>query len=803
VARKARAAAARRLLRESATPPPPPAEPADPSWSEVRTAVHEALTALPERYRQPLVACYLRGLTQYDAAAELGLSHAAVKKRLERGRDRLRAVLARRGFGPAVVLSVGAAPAAAVPDHLLTAAPRLAAGVGPIPHAVLGLVEGGSSMTLSKLGAVAALVTAVGVSLAAGGGEQPARRPAADNPAAPKTAAAAKENPISDRASELAGEWTVRLIETAGQPLYDAKQSDEFTPPPKFVFTSDRDGDVCLVKGVQVLFVRDFRYTTDPTKQHKEFDVTFTDGPKRGEKFVGIYALREKEQEKELRICLRLQKTDLGRPKGFVTNSGTTLYTFILKQSAKTPARSAASPPKADPPAADDEPPFDAILKSGSKLYFVLDRPPGEEFMTTLGEFGKRAELAARTTSKDQTVIFFHRIDGGPTGGYTGLSREQLRELASAPANKRADKLLEHAWVLGRLPKDAVPVPPVPRPTPKADAPVPPVGPATAGNASDKVLSAAELAAGMARGPAGVYGKRVEFTAVVKSVGKGVDGGVVPLVKVEGWPKGNAFGEVFVHNAFPDRVGKAGDRVRVRGRVVEHGYGTLTLWCESWSRDDGSWVPRTPNVPPPPNPAPKEEMSIYDRVHPRAALPGPGTEVPSPKDKGVAYYVTNTQRMWGEPANAGKHPGLYRSEDGGKTWKLVNTSFEFKTVFAHPLTGNLFAVVEHSWLGNDEKSGEITRFHADKAVMSADGGKRWKDITPPPGYIADITSFFADPDHPGRAGFVANVIRDVIYRPKDDRYSEYDRIRAATPEGEELLRRAAAVSGPGRSERGS
>jgi hypothetical protein len=333
-------------------------------------------------------------------------------------------------------------------------------------------------------------------------------------------------------------------------------------------------------------------------------------------------------------------------------------------------------------------------------------------------------------------------------------------------------------------------VPPVPRPAPKADAPAPPVG--LSGNTAEKVLTAAELAAGMARGPVGVYGKRVEFTAVVKWVGKGVDGGVMPQVRIEGWPEKYSWGDVYVHNAFPDRVGKVGDRVRVRGRVVAHGYGTLTLWCESWNREDGPAAPKTPNVPSPVEPAPKE-MSIYDRVHPKAALPRPGTEVASPKDKGVVYYVTNTQRMWGEPTNAGKHPGLYRSEDGGKNWKLVNTSFEFKTLFVHPQTGQLFAAVEDARLETEGKTGEITQSYSNKAITSADYGKRWKDITPPPGHIANIDGFFADPDHTGRACILATIIRGIIFRPKDDRYSEYEQLREATTEGRRLLERGHAV----------
>ncbi|MBN9516914.1 sigma-70 family RNA polymerase sigma factor, partial [bacterium] len=105
VSRKARTAAARRQLREADAPRRLAVEESDPSWVDVRAAVHDALAALPGVYREPLVACYLRGLTQDDAAAELGLTKAAVKKRLERGRDRLRSALVRRGLAPAAVLA--------------------------------------------------------------------------------------------------------------------------------------------------------------------------------------------------------------------------------------------------------------------------------------------------------------------------------------------------------------------------------------------------------------------------------------------------------------------------------------------------------------------------------------------------------------------------------------------------------------------------------------------------------------------------------------------------------------------------
>ena len=93
VACKAQAAGLRRQEIEANAPVPPPVLPADDlSWGEVRAVLHAELNALPERFRQPLVLCYLEGLTQDEAARRLGWTAATVKGRLQRGRD----VLGRR-----------------------------------------------------------------------------------------------------------------------------------------------------------------------------------------------------------------------------------------------------------------------------------------------------------------------------------------------------------------------------------------------------------------------------------------------------------------------------------------------------------------------------------------------------------------------------------------------------------------------------------------------------------------------------------------------------------------------------------
>src|SRR5262249_14707200 len=113
IALKARANLAKRQRHEAHAPGPPPATAADDlTWGEVRQALHAELSRLPERYRAPLVLCYLQGKTQDEAALLLGVCKATVKKRLERARALLRQRLVRRGLGPAAVLAVAAWPAA-------------------------------------------------------------------------------------------------------------------------------------------------------------------------------------------------------------------------------------------------------------------------------------------------------------------------------------------------------------------------------------------------------------------------------------------------------------------------------------------------------------------------------------------------------------------------------------------------------------------------------------------------------------------------------------------------------------------
>jgi hypothetical protein len=145
----------------------------------VRQVLHAEVSGLPERYRAPLVLCYLEGATQEAAAVQLGLAKSTLRERLEYGRALLRTRLIRRGLGPAVLVA-GAWPAAnlsaSVPISLVFStieAARLvaagpAAGQGVISAQVAALMEGVmNAMLMTRLKIDAALLLVVGTVLGA------------------------------------------------------------------------------------------------------------------------------------------------------------------------------------------------------------------------------------------------------------------------------------------------------------------------------------------------------------------------------------------------------------------------------------------------------------------------------------------------------------------------------------------------------------------------------------------------------------------------------------------------------------
>jgi RNA polymerase sigma factor (sigma-70 family) len=153
-ARRGQAARARRELlaaeRVSATPT------GDPAWDELLGVLDDELQRLSERYRAPLLLCYLQGRTQDEAAHQLGWSLSTLRRRLDRGRELLRLRLNRRGatLGAALfagVLAPSTARAALGPalrQALLAVARPGATGAGVSPT-ILTLAHRGMRMQLS------------------------------------------------------------------------------------------------------------------------------------------------------------------------------------------------------------------------------------------------------------------------------------------------------------------------------------------------------------------------------------------------------------------------------------------------------------------------------------------------------------------------------------------------------------------------------------------------------------------------------------------------------------------------------
>src|SRR5262249_21712777 len=99
ISRKARISAVRREARERRAGKMGSQEQLlDLEWAELKAVLDEELGQLPEKYRAPLILCYLCGRTNAEAAKQLGWPSGSMSERLSRARDMLRRRLNRRGL---------------------------------------------------------------------------------------------------------------------------------------------------------------------------------------------------------------------------------------------------------------------------------------------------------------------------------------------------------------------------------------------------------------------------------------------------------------------------------------------------------------------------------------------------------------------------------------------------------------------------------------------------------------------------------------------------------------------------------
>ncbi len=143
----------------------------DRDFDDLRPLVHQELARLPEQFRAAVVLCCMEGLTQQQAARQLGWPLGTLQSRLARGREQLRAKLMRRGIAPsgallAAILSSESAQAS-LPAALASSTVRMAAhyasgkagaGAATAPPVIL-LTQGVlKAMVLQKLKLALALI---------------------------------------------------------------------------------------------------------------------------------------------------------------------------------------------------------------------------------------------------------------------------------------------------------------------------------------------------------------------------------------------------------------------------------------------------------------------------------------------------------------------------------------------------------------------------------------------------------------------------------------------------------------------
>jgi RNA polymerase sigma factor (sigma-70 family) len=222
VAHNARVASTRRARREGAAAVPEAVPPADSMTSEeLVAALDEELDRLPPRYREPLVLCYLEGLTRDEAAARLGVPEATLKSQLERGRKKLADALTSRGCTLGVALLVTAATSAtgASPSRLLELILAAADGKPSAPVAALAReVAMNGLCTRVKIAVLALLsLAALGVAYAAWPPEKPAHAVAGERKAAPTA-----EKPAEGDGKNVFV-YAGQVLDPKGRPLAGAK----------------------------------------------------------------------------------------------------------------------------------------------------------------------------------------------------------------------------------------------------------------------------------------------------------------------------------------------------------------------------------------------------------------------------------------------------------------------------------------------------------------------------------------------------------------------------------------------------
>jgi RNA polymerase sigma factor (sigma-70 family) len=231
VARNARVVAERRARHEGHAPVQEAAPAVDRmTGRELLDSLDEELDRLPQLYREPLVLCYLEGLTRDEAATRLGVPQATVKTRLERGRKRLGDALAKRGWAAGAGLLALAATSSAEAAPFRLADEIVAGATGSAPAAIVRMAEAATPKLTKTWMWILVLLGAGMLSLKVAAWSSTALPPD-DKPTAPNSE---KPDVPAKPAEPKLLTYSGRVVDAGGKPVAGAKLRMPLNSQPPF-----------------------------------------------------------------------------------------------------------------------------------------------------------------------------------------------------------------------------------------------------------------------------------------------------------------------------------------------------------------------------------------------------------------------------------------------------------------------------------------------------------------------------------------------------------------------------------------
>jgi RNA polymerase sigma factor (sigma-70 family) len=245
--------------------------------------IYAELDRLPEKFRAPIILCHLEGLTNEQAAVQLGFPVRTIQRRLAQGRDRLRARLGRHGIDRATGFVGLWCAANAAPEAWLEATVRAAAGLAAgqktaavASTAVTALTEGVLTIIfINRLKIAAASVMAAGALIVAmvGTGAAIASRNQTESSTQKDEIARVASDQDAQKAGSPAfarvGPWIKGVVvDTSGRTVAGAQVSSLWTVDSKVV-TTKTDGTFVIA-------------TNEPRLLNQSFLATADDGARQG-----------------------------------------------------------------------------------------------------------------------------------------------------------------------------------------------------------------------------------------------------------------------------------------------------------------------------------------------------------------------------------------------------------------------------------------------------------------------------------------------------------------------------------------